>query len=91
MRVRPASCGLAAASDYYPIDERLPRIRNLPYSQLTPAPSLSTRLEDVQIQDFSHSFASRALALGEELPIIDQLLGHRRIETTAREYRPTPN
>ena len=31
-----------------------------------------------------HSFASRALALGEGLPIIGRLLGHRRLKTTAR-------
>ena len=31
-----------------------------------------------------HSLASRALALGEDLPIIGRLLGHRRVETTAR-------
>ena len=36
------------------------------------------------IHDLRHSFASRALALGEGLPIIGRLLGHRRIETTAR-------
>ena len=41
-------------------------------------------LEDVRIDDLSHSFASRALALGEGLPIIGRLLGHRRVETTAR-------
>ena len=31
-----------------------------------------------------HSFASRALALGETLPAIGRLLGHSRVETTAR-------
>ncbi len=41
-------------------------------------------LDDVRIHDIRHSFASRALALGEGLPIIGQLLGHRRAETTAR-------
>ena len=30
------------------------------------------------------AFASRALALGEGLPIIGRLLGHRRVETTGR-------
>ena len=30
---------------YYPIDERLPRIRNLPDGRLTPVPSLSTEAE----------------------------------------------
>ena len=41
-------------------------------------------LHDVRIHDIRHSFASRALALGEGLPIIGRLLGHRRVETTAR-------
>ena len=41
-------------------------------------------LHDVRIHDIRHSFASRALALGEGLPIIARLLGHRRVETTAR-------
>ena len=31
--------------DYYPIDERLPRIRKLPDGRLTPVPSLSTEAE----------------------------------------------
>jgi len=41
-------------------------------------------LHDVHTHHIRHSFASRALALGEGLPIIGRLLGHRRIETTAR-------
>ena len=31
-----------------------------------------------------HSFSLRAPALGQGLPIIGRLLGHRRVETTAR-------
>ena len=41
-------------------------------------------LDDVRIHDLRHSFASRALALGESLPMIGKLLGHTQIETTAR-------
>ena len=41
-------------------------------------------LEDVRIHDLRHSYASRALALGENLPMIAKLLGHKQIETTAR-------
>ena len=31
-----------------------------------------------------YSYASRALALGESLPMIGRLLGHTQVETTAR-------
>ena len=41
-------------------------------------------LQGVRIHDLRHSFASRALALGESLPMIGKLLGHRQVETTAR-------
>ena len=34
--------------------------------------------------DLRHSFASRALALGESLSMIGKLLGHRKVQTTAR-------
>ena len=42
------------------------------------------RLEDVRLHDLRHSFASRALALGETLPVIGKLLGHTQVQTTAR-------
>ena len=42
------------------------------------------RLENVRLHDLRHSFASRALALGESLPMIGRLLGHTQVETTAR-------
>ena len=41
-------------------------------------------IEDMRLHDCRHSFASRALALGEGLPMIGRLLGHARVETTAR-------
>ena len=41
-------------------------------------------LQDVRIHDLRHSFASRALALRESLTMIGKLLGHRRVQTTAR-------
>ena len=41
-------------------------------------------LQDVRIHDIRHSFASRALALGESLSMIGKLLGHNKIDTTSR-------
>ena len=41
-------------------------------------------LADMRIHDVRHSYASRALALGESLPMIGRLLGHTQVETTAR-------
>ena len=41
-------------------------------------------LDGVRIHDLRHSFASRALALGEGLPMIGKLLGHTQLQTTAR-------
>ena len=41
-------------------------------------------LDDVRIHDLRHSFASRALALGESLSMIGKLLGHSKVQTTAR-------
>lgn len=42
------------------------------------------KLGGVRIHDLRHSWASRALALGESLSMIGKLLGHNRIDTTAR-------
>ena len=41
-------------------------------------------LKDVRIHDCRHSFASHALAIGEGLAMIGELLGHRKVTTTAR-------
>ena len=43
-----------------------------------------TGLHDVRVHDLRHSYASRALALGEGLPAIGRLLGHARVGTTAK-------
>ena len=40
-------------------------------------------LEDVCGHDCGHSFASRALSLGESMPMIGGYLGHRKVQTTA--------
>lgn len=42
------------------------------------------RLDDVRIHDLRHSFASDALELGEDLPMIGKLLGYTQVQTTAR-------
>ena len=41
-------------------------------------------LKDVRVHDLRHSYASRALAVGETLPTIGRLLGHGKVRTTAR-------
>ena len=41
-------------------------------------------LSDVRIHDLRHSYASRALAVGESLTMIGALLGHSEIASTAR-------
>ena len=41
-------------------------------------------LKDGRIHDLWHSYASRALALGESLTMIGKLLGHTQVQTTAR-------
>ena len=41
-------------------------------------------LTDVRMHDPRHSFASRALALGETLSVIGKLLGHTQVQTTAQ-------
>ena len=41
-------------------------------------------LEDMRLHDCRHTFASRALALGESLPMIGRMLGHSEVKTTAR-------
>ncbi|MDE0381860.1 MAG: tyrosine-type recombinase/integrase, partial [Rhodospirillales bacterium] len=67
---------------------RLPDAKSGPRAVQPPPPAVrlleDAKLEDVRIHDLRHSFASRALALGETLPVIGKLLGHNDIETTAR-------
>ena len=41
-------------------------------------------LDGVRLLDLRHTYASRALALGESLPMIGDLLGHSQVATTAR-------
>ena len=60
-------------------DARLPGLA--PYWRRIQA---TTGLEDVRIHDLRHSYASRALALGEGLTMIGRLLGHSKAGTTAR-------
>ena len=49
-----------------------------------PSASACADLDDVRTHDLRHSFASRALALGESLTMIGKLLGHTQVQTTAR-------
>ncbi|WP_428102953.1 hypothetical protein [Candidatus Rariloculus sp.] len=47
-------------------------------------------LDDVRLHELRHLFASRALALGESLPVIGKLLGHTQVQTTACIWRKIP-
>ena len=58
---------------------RLPSLRNYWH-----AIREKTGLDDVRLHGCRHSYASRALALGKDLPTIGELLGHRKIATTAK-------
>ena len=42
----------------------------------------------IPIRNTRHSFATRALALGECLPMIDRMLGHSEVKKTARYAHP---
>jgi integrase len=44
----------------------------------------AAEIADVRIHDLRHTFASRAVALGQGLPTIGKLLGHTQTQTTAR-------
>ena len=41
-------------------------------------------IENLRIHDLRHSFASGGLLVGEDLPMIGKLLGHNKVQTTAR-------
>lgn len=45
---------------------------------------LRAGLEDVRLHDLRHSYATRALALGESLTMIGKLLNHAQMQSTAR-------
>jgi len=48
-------------------------------------------LADVRIHDLRHSFASIGAGMGEGLPIIGKLLGHRNTSTTAKYAHLSPD
>ncbi len=89
MQLSPAAAELLA---------RIPRVEGNPHviPGMRPGSRLSelqrpwirikerARLQDMRLHDCRHSFASRALALGESLPAIGRLLGHSQVQTTAR-------
>lgn len=45
---------------------------------------LRAGLEDVRLHDLRHSYATRALALGQSLTMIGKLLNHAQMQSTAR-------
>lgn len=48
-------------------------------------------LEDVRLHDLRHTFASMAAGMGEGLPVVGRLLGHRVAATTARYSHVAPD
>lgn len=86
--------GAAAVGEF----KRIPRIANNPFvicgsisgQHLADAQGpwervrKITEIDDVRIHDLRHTFASRAVALGQGLPTIGKLLGHTQTQTTAR-------
>ena len=64
-----------------PRDPARPRSRNLSFWYRA---RREAGIEEVHLHDLRHTFASRALALGEGLPMIGKLLGHTQVQTTAR-------
>ena len=42
------------------------------------------RIENLRIHDLRHTYASGGLLVGEGLPMIGKLLGHSKVQTTAR-------
>ena len=91
-RVVPLGPEARAVLSAIPLDEDNPWViaGHLPGSHLTDLQRPWRRirkqadLEEVRIHDLRHSFASRALALGESLTMIGKLLGHTQVQTTAR-------
>ncbi len=77
--------GVTAGDDVTGLEPAGNRARTSPTSN-TPggASARAPGLDDVRIHDLRHSFACRALALGEGLPMIGKLLGRTQVRTTAR-------
>lgn len=44
----------------------------------------AAKLDDARLHDLRHTFASSAVSLGENLPMVGKLLGHSQPQTTAR-------
>ena len=85
----PAAAGLLAALPRLPgnpwvFPGRKPGARLSGLDHVWRKVLVRAELDDVRIHDLRHSYASRALALGEGLPVISKLLGHSHIQTTAR-------
>lgn len=78
--------GALAPGAGYPLGDRRypprsPANRPQPFWQRVRA---RAGLKDVRIHDLRHTFASTAVAAGQSLPVIGKLLGHTRVQTTAR-------
>ena len=95
---RRAPVAITLSPEAVKVLAELPRVPGNPWVIAGPTPGtkvsninqhwgrvrMRARLQDVRLHDLRHSWASRALALGESLPMIGRLLGHSQMETTAR-------
>ena len=88
---RPRQYGRGMQKNSNRLRESLPKQQWRPRRPATvsaapvqPAARSRAGLEDVRLHDLRYSWASRALALDESLPMIGKLLGYSQVETTAR-------
>ena len=91
-------CMVALTPAVEAVLDGIPRVRGSPWVIVGEAPGSRLRtlksvwrrvkrragLDDVRLHDLRHSYATRALALGEGLTMIGKLLNHAQMQSTAR-------
>lgn len=91
-------CMVALTPPVEAVLDGVPRVRGNPWVIVGEAPGsrlktlkstwrrvkLRAGLKDLRLHDLRHSYATRALALGESLTMIGKLLNHAQMQSTAR-------